>query len=100
MTTIYVDPDTIRRKGNMVKMWRLSDFKTIQPGAGTPFLSSKSQSECDCVEERSRMLAFTWFFGNMGSGKVVYANSDEGKWEPVEPESIAEAMWKVACAKK
>jgi hypothetical protein len=46
------------------------------------------------------MLAFTWFFGNMGSGKVVYANSDEGKWEPVEPESIAEAMWKVACAKK
>jgi hypothetical protein len=28
--TVYVDPDTIRRKGALVKMWILSDYKTVQ----------------------------------------------------------------------
>jgi hypothetical protein len=27
--TIYIDPDTVRRKGNLVKMWDLSDHKTV-----------------------------------------------------------------------
>ena len=28
--TVYADPDTIRRKGDLVKMWILFDFKTVQ----------------------------------------------------------------------
>lgn len=39
--TVYVDPDTIRRKGNLVKMWVLSDYKTIQSVAGDSFLTIK-----------------------------------------------------------
>ena len=29
--TMYVDTGTIRRTGDMVTMWALYDFKTIQP---------------------------------------------------------------------
>jgi hypothetical protein len=29
-SVVYADPDTIRRKGDRVKMWELDDFKTIQ----------------------------------------------------------------------
>ena len=28
--TIYIDPDTVRRMGDMVEMWTLYDFKTVQ----------------------------------------------------------------------
>jgi len=98
--TVYVDPDTIRRKGNLVKMWQLYDYKTVRTVAGDSFLSFQRQNEYDCTEERTRMLAYTWFSGNMGSGKVVYRTADEQKWEPVIPRSIDRSLWRVACSKK
>ena len=99
----YVDRATIRRNGNLVKMWGLNDFKTVQKSAttGESFLSSKTQLEYDCKEEKSRLLAFTWFSGQMGNGKVVYSDSDTGdKWSPISPAgSTNEAQWEVACGK-
>ena len=67
--------------------------------AGKSYLSEKSQSEFDCKEEKVRILAFTWFDGRMGRGKVVVSDSDLGKWSPIEPGSIGEALWKIACGK-
>ena len=40
---IYADPDTIRRKDEMVKMWILFDFKATQTVAGHLILSIKGQ---------------------------------------------------------
>ena len=98
--TTYADPDTIHRKGDLVKMWALYDFKTIRAVEGKSYLSYKVQREYDCAEERIRYLAFTFFSGNMGSGKVVPTTSDEQqKSEPVQPDSIGLTLFKAACAK-
>jgi hypothetical protein len=98
--TTYVDRDTIRHKGNVVKLRELADFKTVQTGVDESFLSFKVQSEYDCAEDRHRTLALTYFSGNMGRGNVVFSDSDEQKWEPVQPGSVDQILWKVACAKK
>ena len=99
--TMYADPDTIRRKGELVKMWHLHDYKTVQTEAGKSFLSLKSQSEFDCAEERVRLLAVTEFSGNMGKGNVVWSRYfAEGEWRPVEPESTGQTFWKLACGKQ
>jgi hypothetical protein len=98
--TTYADPDTIRRKGNLVKMWYLYDFKTTQTILNKSYLSSRSQDEYDCTHDRHRALASTSFSGNMGSGKVRSSYSIKGKWEPVSPGTITQALWKVACEKK
>jgi hypothetical protein len=95
--TVYVDPDTIRRKGDLVKVWALTDYTTIQTVADTSFLSSKAQNEFDCAEERQRELAVTWFSGNMGNGNGVWTNSDETTWRPVAPGSVGQGVWKFAC---
>jgi hypothetical protein len=97
---VYVDPDSIRRKENLVKMWQLYDYKTVQTVAGDSLLSIKRYNEFDCTEERTRMLAYTWFAGNMATGKVVYSTPDEQQWEPVVPRTINHTLWKVACNKK
>jgi hypothetical protein len=81
-------------------MWQLYDYKTVQTVAGDSLLSFKRYNEYDCTEARTRMLAYTWFSGNMGSGHVVYSTPDEQQWEPVVPRSINQALWKVACSKK
>jgi hypothetical protein len=98
--TVYLDPDTIRRKGDLVKMWSLDDYKAVRTVEGTSFFSSKRQTLFDCVEERHRILAFTNFSGNMGDGKVVFSDSPESEWHPVEPGSITEGLWKFACGKE
>ena len=98
--TVYANPDTIRRNGDLVKMWQLSDFTTVQTVESDSYLSSKAEREYDCAEECTRVLAFTWFSGDMGGGTAVYSNSNERNWEPFTPHSIDEALWEVACTQR
>jgi hypothetical protein len=99
-TTVSIDPDTIQRKGDLVELWVLYDSKITQSGRGGPLLSTKTQGEFNCEARRSRILGVTDFSGNVGSGKVVYSNSDEQKWEPVVPGSLGQTLWKVTCNKE
>lgn len=98
--TVYVDPTTIRRNSNLVKMWQSYDFKTVQTLGSIRFLTAKEQWEFDCAEERSRVVARKEFSGNMGSGPMVSTNSQVGKWVPVIPGSIGQTVWKAACEKQ
>ena len=97
--TTYANPDTIRRKGDLVKMWTLFDFKTAEHVADTTHLSFKEQDEYDCTKLRTRRFAGRFFSGNMGSGKVVYSNTTKDKWGPVPPGSVSHDLWKLACSK-
>jgi hypothetical protein len=98
--TVYIDRNTIQRSGNLVKMWQLYDYKTVQTVAGDSLLSFKRHNEYNCAEPRSRMLAYTWFSSNMGRGSVVYKTAEEQPWERIKPGSIDQTLWKVACNKQ
>ena len=97
---VYVDPGTIRQKGNLAKMWQLYDYKTVQTVAGDSLLSMKRFNEYDCTEARTRTLGYTWFSGHMGSGNVVYSTTEVQPWELVVSRSINHTLWKAACGKK
>jgi len=100
--TLYVDPDTIRRKENQAKMWVLFDYKLVQRAGAPPilYLSERTQEQFDCAEERLRRLAYTWFSLNMAKGDMVANDVDGSKWQPVAPGTIGLLMWKVACGKQ
>lgn len=98
--TVYVDADSIQRKEDIVTLWALFDYMTIQSIVGGPWLSSKTRREYDCVEERVRLVGYMTFTGNMGSGEAVYSNSSQSPWEPMAPDSIDRKLWEVACSRK
>lgn len=100
-STYYVNPNTIRKSGNKVKMWTLIDYNSTQIGAtGDKFLSLKFQEENDCKEEQRRLLYYSFHSENMGRGDVVYIEQKPDKnWKPVPPESMGESLWKFACGK-
>lgn len=99
-TAIYVDPDTVKKKGNMATMWHLTDFKTPQQDMGEKYMSAKDQNEYDCKEMKLRRRASSQHSKNMGSGTVVYSDSYTTRWKPVPPDSGIEILWKFACVKK
>jgi hypothetical protein len=99
--TQYVNPSTIRRKGNMVKMWDLIDLKKakVVDKLIKPYMSMKHQFEYDCEEERMRVLSSSLHSGNMGKGNVVFSDSEPDQWRSIPPDSRGENMWSVACGK-
>ena len=98
--TVYADPDTISRKGDLVKMWILYDYKTLQLSTGVAHLSDSIQLEANCTEKLQRRLAYTWWSGNMRDGNVVFSHSGEGNWIPIGPGTVGHTVWSFACGKK
>jgi|ERR1035437_932440 hypothetical protein len=98
--TVYADPTTIRRAGNMVKMSILVDLKKAEYHGLMPFMSMIGKDEFDCKEDQSRRLASSLYSGKMGEGAVVSSSSDPINWEPVPPRTSVEALWKFACGKR
>ena len=99
-TTVYVDYESIKKKGNKVKMLDLTDFKTVHKNKSYRYLSQLSLNEYDCEEETRRMLDFHWYSENMKKGNIVYSEkniNDEGKSIPTD--SIGTDLFNIACSK-
>ena len=97
---VYIDKTTIRKRGNVAKMWELRDFKAPQKEASGSYLSSRMLEEYDCVEIRQRLLALTDFSGNMGSGQIIFNHQyDNNKWADIAPDTVIMELWKAACKK-
>ncbi len=69
----YVDPNTIRKNGSMVKMWNLFDHVNAQvdESSGKTYFSMKAQVEYDCQDERTRTLAESYHSGKMGGVDTI-----------------------------
>jgi hypothetical protein len=97
--TFYADPTTIRKNGEMVRMWVLQDYLTAQ--SGRHYLSAKSQSEYDCKKKYVRPISISLHSGNMGSGEIIeISTARDDAWIPVPPDTMFENLWKFACDKK
>jgi hypothetical protein len=102
LQTVYVDSDSIRREGSLVTMRQLIDFKWMQGSARGPtrFLSTETHKQFDCAGKRLRLLAFTEFSHRLATGIRADGYVDTGRWIPVEPDSMNQALWEVACGKE
>lgn len=102
---MYYDPKTIRRDGDLVTLWQLIDYKWMQGNAPfgmfmmSPhrFFSTKTHKEFDCAHNTVRLLASSEFSQHMGTGTQNAVLVEQGYGQPVEPGSINQALWEVAC---
>ena len=102
LQTVYVDPESIRRDGNLVTIWQLIDFKWMQGNPRGPhrFLSTKTHKQFDCADKRVRLLVFTKFSRGMGTGMPRDGHVDKNHWLPIEAESMSHALWEAVCGKE
>jgi len=99
-TTVYADPATMRRGGDLVKMLVLFDFKSKQTKSDISYLSAKVEMEYDCAEQRFEGHAVLYYSGNMGNGQLLDRSSGKGRRLRALPGSLDHDLWKLACGKK
>ena len=90
----YYDPSTIKRNGNLVRVWEISDLKERSKSG---VLSARMLPEHDCKEDRRRQLYFSTHSGPMSQGETLYSDTTTGPWRYIPPDTVAEDLLKILC---
>ncbi len=102
--TVYVEADSIVRNDGVI-VRQLTDYRLMQGNVGFGrfglgshrFLSTVTKKEFHCADKRVRLLAFTEFSHHMGTGQPADGYVDQSQWLSIEPRSLNEGLWKMAC---
>lgn len=97
---VYVDSESISRKGEVVRALVLDDLKTANTRGLSTFLSTRNQEEHDCSTQRFRLVEIERFAGNMATGQSIYKKAGESSWVPISRGTLAQSVWKFVCGKK
>jgi hypothetical protein len=103
MEIAYVDTDNIQQgEHGTVKMWGLFDLKSPRNFGDLAYLSMTIQRDYSCNGKslKSRTITRTAHAGNMGVGNLIYSSNTKDKWAAIQPDSVEEALWKIACKTK
>jgi hypothetical protein len=94
----YVDRATIRKDGNLRRMWSVEDLKQRNESGA---MSRRLRYEYDCKGERSRILALSTHTEPMADGKTLYITTGDlnESWDEIPPGSAIEKLLATACAR-
>ena len=98
--TLYYNNSLMSRNGSIAKMWTMHDHKNPKTISGTTFLSSSSLDEYDCSNNTYRFKTTHYYEGNMANGKILHTEHSNIPWQDVNPDSISELNFRIACKKK
>jgi hypothetical protein len=98
----YAAPSTIRKTGTTVKMLSMIDSKDIQEAAlDRPHISWIDEWEYDCQGKTLRPIRFREYSGKMGTGENVFSiTTPASQGIALNPGSVSETLWKMACGKE
>ena len=98
-TTMSIDPQTIKRKGDLVQVTQLMNFPlgSKSPDGKLSYKSSITTEEYDCKKGLSRTLSFRWYSDVKGTGKMVYEDKNTYEFEKLVDGSLLNAVRKKVC---
>jgi len=92
---LYIDRATLRKDGNLRRMWSLQDLKQRDEGG---VMSFRARYEYDCKNERNRILSMSTHSEPMAGGKTLFIGGEHVKWSEIPPGSAIGIALEIACA--
>jgi len=93
-TEFYIDPTTIRREGNLRRVWEMENLKSRYKDGE---LSRRSRLEIDCKQERYRFISRSTHSGAKLAGDTL-SNSENLSWGgEIPPDTPFFAIMKKVC---
>jgi hypothetical protein len=93
---LFHDPATIRKDGNIRRMWELWDFKKRDKYGA---MSGRWRTEFDCKLERYRNLGFSIHSDPMAGGTVLLTGGEDNTWMAIAPDTRGATALNIVCAK-
>lgn len=96
----YGEKDSIQKiEKDIVSMWTLWDIisSTTWTRYGEPYKSWITLMHFDCSKKREVSIGLKLFAGNMGTGRLIYSDSESKEWKPVKARSIGGRLLQMAC---
>ena len=94
-TTLYIDPATIRKDGNIRTVWILRDLKQREPSGSLSFVE---QFEFDCKNERSSVMSMRSYSMPMAGGELLKDYQFRGSdWSDIPPRAVSYDILKIVC---
>ena len=95
-STYYYDPVTIRKDGNMRRVWELTD---LRKRGRSGEMSRRIRMEYDCKEERYRFLFISGHSEPMAKGEILITEGEGNVWDAIAPGTISETIFNIVCTK-
>lgn len=97
----YIDASSLIRTGGIVDGLIVVDHKVAGMTRGESSRSTRSRTQYDCENRKSRMKSFGVYAEQMGKGKLIYSSDKVASlWTDVKPDSSIDPPWKFACNQK
>jgi len=94
--TFYYDPATIRKDGNMRRVWELQDLRMRRKNGD---MSVRMRIEYDCKQESYRFLGLSGHSEPMAGGAVLGMEGEDNKWRAIAPDTNANTILNLVCSK-
>ena len=90
----YIERDSIDRNGARVQVWEVDD--SAEPDK-FGVLSLRSRTEYDCRERLYRIVQLSGHSQRMSQGTVVFSETVNGQWKPVQPDTLGALSLEMVC---
>jgi hypothetical protein len=98
-SNLYIDFDSIKKSGDLIKVLNLNDYYLAQQKQG---LSSQWEELVDCKNKKFKALSINYYAENMGKGEILnttHFNESETNWSDIVQYSIGELKINIICSK-
>ena len=96
-TKFFVDFQNIRKDGNLVRAWVLTNFAKPPKVNGKEIFSLRSRYELDCTQEKIRNLSIQAFSSLNATGAILGTDESSGNWYEPAPRTPDWEILKSVC---
>ncbi len=98
-SVFFYDPNTVKKNGEIVQYWELSNYKEGITDGKIVVLSSKSLVEVDCRRNYYRTLRVIDYDKQSGQGKVLNISlTEQSNWSPSLMGTVSSVIEEKMCS--
>jgi len=91
---VFLDYDTLRRDGNLRRIWQLYN---LSPNDKNGWGSVRSRVELDCKNETLKTLSYSVYSKHFTTGVVIHSKDEEQPKRDIAPATISWTVLKEVC---
>ena len=85
----HIDPTTIRKEGDFIKVWAMDNLPSARTIGGINNVRSmRSRMEYDCKQERMRSLSISAHSERYARGETLGQENSPTQWMDIPPNSV------------